>query len=104
MSERSCTLESTNLNGYFVCFYLQNAIPNFATIQILESRLCDVETMSGGIDSGNSNGRVVRRVSYFPARAAVRGVPNDVECAADVREGGNVAEHRESRGETVRPV
>ena len=60
--EKSHSLESTNLNRYSVRFYLHNAFPNFTTVQILESRLCDAETMTGGIDGGNRNGRVVRYV------------------------------------------
>jgi hypothetical protein len=51
-----------------VRFYLHNTFPNFATVQILESRLCDVETKSGGIDSGNRNGRVVRYVGWCVAK------------------------------------
>jgi len=97
-------LESTSLNRYPVGFYLDNAVPNLAIVQILESILCDIEAKSGGVDSGNSNRYVVRRVSNFPTRAAVRGVPNDVERAPDIREGGNIAELRESRGEAVMPI
>jgi len=47
---------------------------------------------------------VVRFVSYFPAPAAVGGVPHDVISAADEREGGECVERRESRGEPIIPV
>jgi hypothetical protein len=45
---------------------------------------------------------VVRRVSYFPTPAAIRGVEADVESAADISV--KIAERREFRGETIIPV
>ena len=84
--------------------YIQHARPQFATTQLLESHLRDIEASPGTVDGCDMDRLVVCSVSYFPARAAVGGVPHNVESAADKREGGKIAERRVSRYETVFPI
>lgn len=58
----------------------------------------------GSVDGGDINRYTVRYVSYSPARATISGVPNDVECAPDIREVRKIAKRRVFRGKTVLPV
>ena len=45
--------------------------------------------MPGSVDGGNMNQCIVPRIKYSPARAAVGRIPNNVECAPDIRELGD---------------
>jgi len=96
-------LESTGVIRYFLGVYSQRVV-YCAIIQRLECHLRDVEPMPGSVNGGNINPCIVRWVSYFPARAAVGGVPNDVACAPDIREVGRIAKRWVCRGKTVLPV
>ena len=60
--------------------------------------------MAGRVDRGHKDRLAVRRVSDFPAPAAVGRIPSDIESAADVRVAGNLAERRVFGGEAVVPV
>jgi len=84
--------------------HLENALPNFTTVQRFERRRCQVETSARSVNGGHIDRRSVRRVGDAPAIAAGRSVPHDVESAADVREVGNRVERRERGGEAVVPV
>ena len=73
--------------------YFQYAHLHIAIVQIPESCRRNIETLPGVviINGGDINRFVVRFVSYSPALAAVRGVPGNVESAANMREGGKIA-------------
>jgi len=66
--------------------------------------LCNVETTRGSVDGSHLNRHPRRRVRDVPAPAAIRRVPYNVESAANERKVRDVAEGRESRRKTVRPV
>jgi len=91
----------TDRGRNFVGNHVNHALTNLTTVQLLKRLLCNVESTTGGVDGSNLNRHPRRRVRDVPAPAAIRRVPNDVESAADEREGGNVAELWEFRGKTV---
>jgi len=76
----------------------------YTTVQSVERRRSEVESMAGRVDRGHIDRRAVRRVSDAPAPAAVGRVPRDVVSAADVRVDGDRAERRVFGGEAVVPV
>jgi len=76
----------------------------FTTVQNVERRRSQVETMAGSVDRGHIDIRAVLRVSDFPAPAAVRRVPRDVPSAANVGVSRDRAERRVFGGEAVVPA
>ena len=96
-------LESTRVIRYFLGVYYQR-IPCIAITQRLECLLRDVESLPCSVDGGNINPYIVRWVNDSPARAAVSGVPNDVVCAPDRREVGDIVKSRVCRGKTILPI
>ncbi len=83
---------------------IQRTGPNLSTVQVNESLLSDVETISGGVDGGEIDPPVRLLVGQLPALAAVGRAPFGVECAAEIWEVGEILEMRVCTGETVRPV
>ena len=73
-------------------------------VQPDDHRLCRVETNSGSVNSSIWDRHARGRVSDVPAPATIGRVPDDIESAADEREGGKVAERWELRGKTVCPI
>jgi len=97
-------LQSTDGRSHFAGDHVQDALPDLTTVQLHESLLRDVESGTGGVHSDDIDRHPRRRIGQTPAPAAVGRVPDHVERAADEGELGDIAERRETRGETVRPV
>ena len=74
------------------------------TVQSVERRRSQIETVAGRVDRGHIDRCAVRWVSDAPAPAAVGRVPCHVESAADVRVIGNLVERRVFGGEAVCPI
>ena len=102
--ERENVSQAANRRRHFAGDHVNDALPNFTAVQPHESLLRDVEPNPGRVDGGKVDRHTRRRVSQGPAPAAVRRVPHDVERTADEREGRNIAERREARDQTVRPI
>ena len=103
MGGRKNPLQSTPRRGCLVGDHIQHTLSYFPIVQRFEGLLSEVES-SGGVDGGHDYPIPRRRFGQLPAPATVRRVPHNTGRAADMRKGGNVAERRESRHETVRPV
>ena len=93
--EENCKIKTSELISTMAirwldfCFQVSRG---YTALQLIESLHWENKVVGiREVDAGKVNRQVVPYVSYFPARAAVRGAIRSVGSAADKREAGNSA-------------
>jgi len=103
-SKAEAGIHNPQRGSNFVADHVNHALTNLTPIQLLKRLLCNVESTSGGVDGSDLNRHSHHRVCDVQALATIRRVPYNVESATNEKDVRDVAERRESRCKTVRPV